>query len=229
MFSRFGPTLPSSLVTRFEEDRATLARLTPHIRHYIWADRRGALAEGPIDIDIGAGCFEPVELTVVFDSDYPQIPPRFFDRAHRWRPDDDRHLMENYEFCLWLDYVDTPKLSTSEQFGELMLQVIVFLRDQFVFDDLGRWPGRDWRHGAPAAYAQHTLETLGVSDIKRFRALWPVVLGKRLHTSASCPCGSGLTYSRCHRAPVNSLRWVRHLKVRERIPIAAESQLRNAA
>jgi hypothetical protein len=230
MFGPFAPTLPSSLLTRLEEDRATLAGLAPHIRHYIWADGRGALAEGPIDIDIGAGCFEPVEVTIVFDKGYPRVPPRFFDRARRWRPDDDRHLMDNHEFCLWLEHVDTPKLDTSEQFGELVLRVIAFLRDQFVFDDLGgRWPGRDWRHGEPAAYAQHALETLGVSSTKTFRSLWPLVLGQRLHANASCPCGSGLPYAHCHRAEVNSLRWLARLRKREQITAAAEGQLRDAA
>src|SRR5438128_698603 len=53
MFGRFAHTLTRSRLTRFEEDRSTLAGLAPRMRHYIWADGRGALAEGPIDIEIG--------------------------------------------------------------------------------------------------------------------------------------------------------------------------------
>jgi ubiquitin-protein ligase len=207
----------------------TMATVAPRMRHYIWADGRGALAQGPVDVDIGAGCFEAVEIEIQFGRDYPRVPPRFFDLARRWRPNQDRHLMANHEFCLWLAHVDTPDLNRTEGLRELLLRLIVFLRDQFVFDDLQRWPGPDWRHGERAAYAQHVLETLRIADVKSFRELWPLVLGTSHQTSARCPCGSGLPYGRCHRAEVSSLRWLASMPVRTRIPGAVEGQLRDAA
>lgn len=229
MFGPFAPTLPSSRLVRLEEDRVTLNGVAPRIRHYIWADGRGALAEGEIDVDIGAGCFAAVDIMIVFGTGYPHVPPRFFDHAQRWRPDPDRHLMDNHEFCLWLAGVDTPAVTSSERLGELVLRVMTFLRDQFVFDDLGRWPGRDWRHGAPDAYAQHVLERLHVASSESFQKLWQLVLGARRHASAGCPCGSGLSYGRCHRAEVDSLRWLSRSNEPARIAAAAEVQLRHAA
>jgi hypothetical protein len=93
---------------RFEEDRSVLADVFPRVRHVVFMDGSGAVAEGEVDVDIGAGCFEPVEIRMVFDGDYPTRPPRVFDRAGRWQPKLDRHLYSNGEFCLWLDRVDVP-------------------------------------------------------------------------------------------------------------------------
>lgn len=93
--------------------------------------------------------------------------------GRRWAPDDDRHLMANHEFCLWLPHVDTPKVEADSELREFGQRLLPFLRDQFVYDDLGRWPARDWRHGQRAAYAQHLVEALNVTDPAMFRRLWP--------------------------------------------------------
>jgi len=228
VFGPFALTPSSTQLERLKEDRVTMAAVVPRMRHYIWADGRGALAQGLVDVDVGAGCFEGVEIEIEFGPDYPRVPPRFFDLARRWKPDQDRHLMANHEFCLWLAHVDAPDLARSEALGELLLRLIAFLRDQFVFDDLKRWPGPDWRHGDRAAYAQHVRETLHITDVESLRRLWPLVLGLSCNTSTRCPCGSGLTYGRCHRAGVESLRWLASTPVRTHVPGAVEGQLRNA-
>jgi len=106
----------------------------------VLADGKGAIAHGPVDIDVGAGCFEPVEIRMEFGLGYPPQPPTGFDDARRWRPNLDRHLLDDYTFCLWLAGVDTPALTTPGHLRTFSLQLLLFLRDQFVFDDLGRWP-----------------------------------------------------------------------------------------
>jgi hypothetical protein len=207
----------------------TLAQVLPGLRHYIWADGRGAIAEGEVEVDIGAGCWDSVDISMIFDERYPRVPPQVFDLSRRWAPDDDRHIMANHEFCLWLPHVDTPKVEADSELREFALRLLPFLRDQFVYDDLGRWPGRDWRHGRRAAYAQHLIEALNVTDPPMFRRLWPALLGQRPGPGGPCPCGSRIPYRRCHRPAIERLSWVRTLRDCDRLPRAVEEHLREAA
>jgi hypothetical protein len=208
VFGPSGPTLSSSQLDRFDADRHVLAEMLPHVRHLVLADGRGAIAQGPVDIDVGAGCFEPVEIRMEFGPRYPPQPPTVFDNARRWRPNLDRHLLHDHSFCLWLAGVDTPTLPTPEQLRTFSLQLLVFLRDQFVFDDLGRWPNRDWPHGPVAAYGQHVVERFGMITPAAFDALWRLVLGASARADRACPCGSHVPYGRCHRQAVGELVWI---------------------
>jgi len=229
VFGRSGPTLSEERRLRFEEDRSVLGEVFPRVRHVVLMDGSGAVAEGEVEVDVGAGCFEPVDLRIVFDGDYPNQPPRVFDRGRRWLPEDDRHLMSNTEFCLWLDHVDVPDVSTPAGLDRFLKRLLVFLHDQFVYDDLGRWPGPEWPHGKRAAYAQHLIEQLLVTDPESFRRLWPVLLGAPQRADRACPCGSGLVYGRCHRRAVDDLSWVGDLGIRDLLPDAVEGRLRDAA
>ncbi len=229
MFGPTGPTLTEERQRRYEQDRVTLAQVLPGLRHYIWADGRGAIAEGEVEVDIGAGCWDSVDISMIFDEHYPRVPPRVFDLGQRWAPEDDRHIMANHEFCLWLPHVDTPKVGADGELREFALRLLPFLRDQFVYDDLGRWPGRDWRHGRRAAYAQHLIEALNVTGPAAFRRLWPLLLGSTRASERACPCGSRLPYGRCHRLTVERLQWVRKLGERDQLPHAVEEQLHEAA
>jgi hypothetical protein len=190
-------------------------------------DGSGAIAEGEVDIDVGAGCFEPVEIKMVFDGDYPARPPRVFDRAGRWQPEFDRHLYGNGEFCLWLARVDVPDVTSAAGFDRFLKRLLVFLHDQFVYDDLGRWPGPEWPHGSEAAYAQHLIERLSIEDLESFRSLWPAVLGAPQRPDRACPCGSGLAYGRCHRKTVEDLSWIQNLTIRNQLPDAVKGRLRD--
>lgn len=206
-----------------------LAEIAPKLRHYILADGTGAFAEGIIEVDVGAGCWEPVAIRMEFSPAYPDEPPHVFDAVARWKPELDRHLMQNHQFCLWLPRVDTPRVNTVEQFREFVLRLHVFLRDQFVFDDIGRWPGPEWKHGPRAAYAQHIIEALEISTPTAFDALWRAVLGSPPHGGRACPCGSGQQYDRCHKATIEGLQWVQQLRERDELPDAVLDHLRHAA
>lgn len=229
MFGPSGPTLSEERRLRFEEDRVILAEVFPRVRHFVSMDGSGAVAEGEVEVDVGAGCFEPVHIRMVFGGDYPARPPRIFDGARRWQPENDRHLYSTGEFCLWLDRADVPDVKSPTGLGLFLKRLLVFLRDQFVYDDLHRWPGPEWPHGQQAAYAQHLIEQLGVSEPEPFRRLWPALLGAPQRPDRACPCGSGLVYGSCHRRTVEDLSWVRELGVRDLLPDAVEGRLRDAA
>jgi hypothetical protein len=225
VFGPSGPTLSSSQLDRFEEDRRVLAKTLPRVRHLVLADGGGAIAQGPVDVDLGAGCFEPVEIRMEFGPRYPPQPPTVFDHGHRWRPALDRHLLNDHRFCLWLAGVDTPSLPTSEHLRTFALQILVFLRDQFVFDDLGRWPNRDWPHGPVAAYGQHVVERLGMITPAAFDELWRLVLGASTRADRACPCGSRMPYGRCHREAVRELVLIGRRDDQSEIAAAARSVL----
>ncbi len=229
MFGPSGPTLTSARLERLEADRGVLASVLPGLNHYIWASGEGALAEGVVDIDIGAGCWKPVQIRMEFGPDHPKCPPRVYDHGRRWKPDPDRHLMFDFEFCLSLAYVDTPDVSTSEGFREFMLRLVPFLRDQFVFDDIGRWPGPEWPHGARAAYAQHLVERLSITSVHTLDDMGSLLLGATQRPDRACPCRSGLPYGRCHRPDIEALRWVRRLTMRDQIPDTIKEHLRHVA
>jgi hypothetical protein len=202
-----------------------LADVLPGLQHLMLADGGGAIAQGPVEVDVGAGCFEAVDIKMTFSIDYPPQPPTVYDHGRRWRPDDDRHLMDDHSFCLWLPRVDTPKLVKSEDLRAFALRLLTFLRDQFVFDDLGRWPGRDWPHGRTHAYAEHVAERLSVRDARSFDALWSLVLGATARPDRACPCGSHIPYWRCHRDAVRDLAWIKLLRSRGEVAVAVRGRL----
>lgn len=230
MFGPTGPTLTEQQRQRYEQDRQLLREMLPGVRHLIRADGSGAVAEGSVEVDVGAGCWETVQIEIVFERSYPRQPPRVYETGGRWKPEDDRHIMASHEFCLWLEHVDTPSFDTIEDLRRAILRLLMFLRDQFVYDDLGhRWPGAQWRHHAPAAYAQHLTETLHITDAAMFGRLWPALLGKRPEPRGRCPCGSRIPYRRCHLPAIERLSWVRTLKDCDRLPRAVKEHLREAA
>jgi hypothetical protein len=236
MFGPSGRTLTVERHRRFEADRETIADLYPHLRHYVWAAVGGACgavtgdayAEGPIDVDVGAGCFEPVQIRMTFGARYPDAPPDVYESGGRWKPTIDRHIHRDHSFCLWLPGVDRPDVTSVDGFRQFLLRLLLFLRDQFVYDDLGHWPGLAWPHGAVDAYARHVAERLGVRDLATFRALWPLVLGATPQTDRGCPCGSPRSYDRCHRRDVETLLWLARHTDRADIAIAVEESLHAA-
>jgi hypothetical protein len=231
VFGPSGPTLSAERRERFEADREILGRVYPGLRHYILVGTGDALAEGPIEVDVGGGCFEIVEIRMFFGPLYPEIPPEVSERdarSRRWHTDVDRHIVAEGRFCLWLPHVDPPDVRTPERFRLFLLRLLLFLRDQFVFDDLGRWPGPAWPHGPVDAYAVHVRERLGISDVAQFRRLWTVVMGAERRPDRRCPCGSGRPYGRCHQRGVEALRWLTRRSDREAIKNAIEDQVGNS-
>lgn len=198
MFGPSGPTLTASRRERFEADRRILADTHPGIRHLI-LDTGNAVAEGTVMVDIGASRWAPVQIRMEFGADYPQVGPRVFDASRRWKPNLDRHLYHDGEFCLWMPDIDPPDVRTPDGFRLFLQKLHLFLRDQFVFDDIGRWPTSEWEHGANAARAQHAYEQLSPLTSRSLAALWPLVLGASCRPASLCPCGSRRRFGDCHR------------------------------
>lgn len=221
----FGPsdrTLSDERLARYEADRTMLAVEFPGLKHIVHADGTGAEAAGTIPINVGAGTVESIEVAAWFPHDYPRRPPTIYDAAARWTPDADRHIMPDHSFCLWLEHVDEPDVSTVEGLREFLLRLVVFLQQQFLFDDLGRWPTPDWAHGRTPAYAQHVREVLALTSAEQLEALWPLLLGAPQARARRCPCGSARSYGRCHYEQVRRLRPIRPHLARHQDAIASE-------
>lgn len=209
MFGPSGLIIPEEKLERYAVDRIVLDAVLPKLRHCIWMDGRGAVAEGSVDVDVGAGCWEEVGVVLEFDTNYPAQPVRVYDKDSRWRPDPDRHIMLGGEFCLWLENVDAPDFTDLHGFEGFLHRLLLFLRDQFVFDDIGKWPGQDWPHGPIAAYATHMIERLEVVNLSEFERLRPALCGAPYRSDRACPCGSKVVYGQCHKRAVDALSWMR--------------------
>ena len=58
-----GLTPAESLRIRYDADRAVMAEVMPLMRHLVWAGGNyGAVALGVVDVDVGAGSFERVQI-----------------------------------------------------------------------------------------------------------------------------------------------------------------------
>jgi hypothetical protein len=213
MLSRFAHTLDDSRRRRFEADRRLLAERMPGLRHLMVLGTPCALADGIVQVDAGAGRYEPVQIEMRFEADYPALPPRVWERGGRWKPELDRHMFRDGEFCLGLPGVDLQAVLNEEAFGQFLDRLLVFLHDQFIFDadPMHRWPGRDWPHGYGAAYAQFAVETLGIYSRTQVSALAPLLRGSLPRPHDRCPCGSRRAYRRCHADAVRRVRGVRRL------------------
>lgn len=198
---------------RWEADRRILRRRFPKVRHLVLIGTDLAVAEGIVEVDAGAGRFEPVQIEMRFSERYPHELPRVWERGGRWRPHPDRHMyVGDGDFCLGLPGVDLPVTTTPHDFEKFICQLLVFLHDQFVFDATSSWPGNEWEHGYEAAFTQFASETLGVSTEHDARALGALADGPLPQPHHRCPCGSGRTFTRCHAGRVRRVRSVRRLR-----------------
>ncbi len=198
---------------RWETDRRILRKRFPKVRHLVLIGTELALAEGIVDVDAGAGRFEPVQIEMRFSERYPDELPRVWERGGRWVPDPDRHIyIDDGDFCLGLPGVDLPVTTTPDDFEHFLCQLLVFLHDQFIFDATNKWPGEEWAHGYEAAFTQFVCETLDIRTEREARALGPLVDGPQPRRHDRCPCGSGRAYARCHGERVARVRSVRQLR-----------------
>jgi hypothetical protein len=197
---------------RWEADRRALRERLPKARHLVLIGTDTALAEGVVDVDVGAGRFKPVQIEMVFSARYPDEPPRVWERGGRWAPASDRHIQRGGEFCFGLPGVDLPVTTTPEDFAHFLGQLLVFLHDQFIFDATNKWPGEDWAH-YEAGYVQFACEALGIRIAQEARALGPLIGGRLPRPHDRCPCGSRLAFARCHAERVDRVRSVRQLRI----------------
>lgn len=198
---------------RWETDRRILRERFPKVRHLVVIGTDLAVAEGIVDVDAGAGRFEPVQIEMRFSTRYPNEPPRVWERGGRWVPHPDRHIyVDGRDLCLGLPGVDLSLTRTPEDLENFLGQLLVFLHDQFVFDATTRWPGKEWEHGYKASFTQFVCETLDILTEREARGLGPLIDGPLPRPHNRCPCGSGFAFARCHADRIERVRSVRQLR-----------------
>lgn len=158
-----------------------------------------AVAEGAIELVQPDGTTEAIAVCIVFGADYPATEPRAYDSARRWKPDPDRHILDNHSFCLDFIRVNPPDMRRGGALESWMTDLVLFLHQQLVYDAIAgqRFPGLEWKHGEAPALAQHLLELLGPFPAESRPAVWRA-LGSGLGRNDPCPCGSQRKLKRCH-------------------------------
>jgi hypothetical protein len=132
------------------------------------------------------GRVEPVELQVLFHPQYPFRPPFVSEVGGRWTPDDDRHIPQDRNFCLYLRDADEPDLRDPIALRRFMLDVICFLDQQLIYERVGRFPGPQWPH-RENAYALHVIERLGRVVPFAAQGIWEAARATQLSRNAPCP------------------------------------------
>lgn len=182
---------------RLHADRELLTREHPYLDYHLdEADALG-VAGGPVPMLLPDGQIDPIEIEVEFHRLYPARPPLVREVGGRFRPDDDRHIAADANFCLYLRDVDEPDLGSPHALHVFMLDVVCFLEQQLIYERIGRFPGPQWPHKRDA-YALYIVERLHDQSSEAAARLWEVVRGSRQSRNAPCPCGCGVKYKKCH-------------------------------
>ncbi len=145
-----------------------------------------------------------IQIQVEFPDDYPLHEPKVFDDARQFRHRAARHFYPDGRCCLWLPLESGWKADDSNTLLHFLRQTTIFFDKQFIYDVIGRWPGKAWGHNE-MGYREWLCERLGVptSQFARFAAIWNGRSSWR--ATAPCPCGSGVKYRRCHRERVEQI------------------------
>jgi hypothetical protein len=168
---------------------------------------RGAEARGTVGLGRPDGTIDPIEIGILFGGEFPESPPVAFDAAERWEPDDDRHIPGDHSFCLYLQEVDEPDVTTRRGLERWFLDLVVFLEQQLVYESTGRFPGPEWAH-RQRAYAQYVLEVLETFPVASRANAWNTAVNGGPERNALCPCGAGRKTKRCHLDDLEELRRV---------------------
>lgn len=185
-------------LARLKEDRAVLGELFTSLQFHLDESHAVAMAIGTIEMELPSGKVERIEIRIEFGVGYPSRPPVAYDQAGRWPIDLDRHIVNRHAFCLYLRRVDEPDMHKPGAFEDYMFDLMLFLRQQLICDRIGRFPGPQWPHGLPAAYATHVTEMLDGDLGEAASAAWDAIRVGRLPRNDRCPCGSGLKLKHCH-------------------------------
>lgn len=191
-------------LVRLRADRELLAREHPYLNYNLDEANVLGAARGVVPMLLPDGQIDAIEIEVEFDRLYPARPPRVREVAGCFAPDDDRHIVGDGYFCLYLREVDEPDLRTTYSLHVFMLDVVCFLEQQLIYERIGRFPGPQWPHKRDA-YALYIVEQLDSQSPEAAGPLWEVVRGAQPSRNAPCPCGCGVKYKKCHLTLANEL------------------------
>ncbi len=184
-------------LARLRADRELLAREHPYLDYHLDEAEALAVARGAVPMLLPDGQVDPIEIEVEFHRRYPTRPPLVRETGGRFTPDDDRHIVGDANFCLYLREVDEPDLASRHALHVFMLDVVCFLEQQLIYERIGRFPGPQWPHKRDA-YALYIVERLDDQPAGVAGRLWEVVRGAQQSRNAPCPCGCGVKYKKCH-------------------------------
>jgi len=189
-----------------EAVRQLLTERYPQLRFDVALDGI-ATADGPIQFELPDGSEEAIEVRILFGPRYPSVAPVAYDKAERWAPNPDRHILSDHSLCLYFGGVEVPDLRTPGAFVGWMIDLVLFLHQQLVCDAIRgrRFPGPDWPHGERPAYSQHLMETLQSFPADTRAEAWRAARLGQLGRNRPCPCGSGRKLKRCHGAALDEL------------------------
>jgi hypothetical protein len=184
-------------IARLSADRQLLAVEHPYLEFALDPQAGTASAHGAVPMLLPDGRVDPIAIRLDFHARYPTSPPLVAATAGRFQPDLDRHVLEGGQFCLYLRDIDEPNLRRAEALHVFMLDIIVFLDQQLIFERTGRFPGPGWPHGM-SAYSLYVVEQLERESPGAAERLWKAARGSQPARNAPCSCGSGAKYKRCH-------------------------------
>ncbi|HZO71030.1 MAG TPA: SEC-C domain-containing protein [Ktedonobacteraceae bacterium] len=191
---------------RLAQERERIAVAFPGLLYRIDELAKRVFLEGTITLVAECGIPTTIQLRVEFPNGYPEYEPRVYDAGQRFPHVADRHFYPDGQCCLWLPPESRWNGKDPDGLCLLLEEVAVFLDQQLTYEAMGKgqWPGRQRSH-RDAGYIEFILELLG-SDQRLLEALAPTLANRSgVERNASCPCGSGIKYKRCHLRVVEEI------------------------
>jgi hypothetical protein len=182
---------------RLERDRELIARVYPNLRFEEGDD--GVVLGGSIDVVQECGESDRVSLELRFPATYPRSEPVTFETGKRFSRGDNHINQTDGSFCLWTPEESRWHASDPDALLRYLEHVVVYLDKQLVFEVTGKWPGEQRAHGEAGRDA--AVSEIAGCDVHAAR------IGRQMAErgkgyigrKAMCPCGSGITFEKCHR------------------------------
>ncbi|HKU81101.1 MAG TPA: SEC-C metal-binding domain-containing protein [Candidatus Tumulicola sp.] len=153
----------------------------------------------------GSGHVDTVDVEIAFPRDYPSIEPKIRETGGRFEADSDRHIgpKERY-FCLWIPEESKWNPGDPDSILTWFYEVVVFIQRQLAYEVLGEWTGPERRHGDDGRI-DYLMEKTGC-DITTAQQAMTIYNGGQgaIGRKSLCPCGSGKSWEKCHRATVTA-------------------------
>jgi len=151
---------------------------------------------------------ERFPVLMVFPPDYPGSEPIAVLGGDRFVRDLDHHFYQGPypRMCLWLPSASLWIPRDGDALAGFLDQVTLFLDRQLVMeaDPSLPYPGPEWPHG-PEAYLEFLEAELEVPRTV-LRRMARGLVGQQ-NPKATCPCGSGKNFRRCHQPGIDRFRF----------------------
>lgn len=195
-------------IARLAHERALVAEAYPSLTYHI-NDNDEICLEGPLVYRTDCGVPDEINVLIVFPFDYPNREPRAYDASEHFPHDLDRHFYDDGYLdgrcCLWLPPNSPWDSNNPDSLREFLDETAVFFERQLIFDATGKWPGKEYSHGAKGFlnWIQEMLD----GDERMIAVFRHVLSGSsKVERNQMCPCISGRKYKKCHLGIINEIR-----------------------